>query len=55
MAIVPTGSSCIDQKIGGGIQPGAIMLVYGEPETVNPPLRCSVRLTVQFKAKKSST
>lgn len=49
MAIVPTGSSCIDQKIGGGIQPGAIMLVYGEPETGKSTfaLQCAVNCAVQ--------
>lgn len=33
MEQTPTGIECIDNAIGGGIQPQTITLIYGEPET----------------------
>ena len=33
MAQIPTGIECIDNTLGGGIQPQTITLIYGEPET----------------------
>ncbi len=33
MAQTTSGLVCIDQAIGGGIQPQSITLIYGEPET----------------------
>lgn len=33
MVTIPTGIHCIDSKIGGGIQPESVNLIYGEPET----------------------
>jgi RecA/RadA recombinase len=33
MAQIPTGIVCIDNAVGGGIQPQTITLIYGEPET----------------------
>jgi len=49
MATISTGSNCIDEKIGGGIQPGAILLVYGEPDTGKSTfaLQCAVNCAVQ--------
>jgi RecA/RadA recombinase len=30
---INTGCRCIDSNIGGGISPGSVTLIYGEPET----------------------
>jgi RecA/RadA recombinase len=48
MASISTGSSCIDTKIGGGIQQDSIVLVYGEPETGKSTLalQCAVNCAV---------
>jgi RecA/RadA recombinase len=49
MAPISTGSICIDTKIGGGIQPNSIVLVYGEPETGKSTfaLQCAVNCAIQ--------
>jgi RecA/RadA recombinase len=49
MAPISTGSSCIDQKISGGLTPDSITLVYGEPETGKSTfaLQCAVNCAIQ--------
>ena len=49
MAQISTGSDCIDSKIGGGINPETIMLIYGEPETGKSTfaLQCAVHCALQ--------
>jgi DNA repair protein RadB len=49
MAFISTGCNGIDQKIGGGIKPDSITLVYGEPETGKSTLalQCAVNCAVQ--------
>lgn len=53
MAQIQTGCNCIDQKIGGGIKPDSITLVYGEPETGKSTLalQCAVNCAVQVGGK----
>ncbi len=53
MAQIQTGCNCIDQKIGGGIKPDSITLVYGEPETGKSTfaLQCAVNCAVQSGGK----
>jgi RecA/RadA recombinase len=48
MALISTGCNCIDQKIGGGIKPDSITLVYGEPETGKSTLvlQCAINCVV---------
>lgn len=49
MAIIQTGSKCIDCSIGGGILPETVTLIYGEPETGKTTLamQCAVNCAVQ--------
>ena len=49
MAQISTGCNCIDSKIGGGINPETIMLIYGEPETGKSTfaLQCAVHCALQ--------
>jgi RecA/RadA recombinase len=49
MAQISTGCKCIDSKIGGGINPETIMLIYGEPETGKSTfaLQCAVHCALQ--------
>ena len=49
MAQISTGCNCIDGKIGGGINPETIMLIYGEPETGKSTfaLQCAVHCALQ--------
>ncbi|MGA2386586.1 MAG: AAA family ATPase [Candidatus Bathyarchaeia archaeon] len=48
MATISTGCVCIDSKIGGGISPESVTLVYGEPETGKTTLamQCAVSCAV---------
>src|SRR4030043_1538491 len=49
MAQISTGCNCIDSKIGGGINPETIMLIYGEPETGKSTfaLQCAFHCALQ--------
>ncbi|MCL5949017.1 MAG: AAA family ATPase [Candidatus Bathyarchaeota archaeon] len=49
MVTIQTGSKCIDTGIGGGISPGTVTLIYGEPETGKTTLamQCAVNCAVQ--------
>jgi DNA repair protein RadB len=44
-----TGCGCIDSNLGGGISPGSITLIYGEPETGKTTLamQCAVNCAMQ--------
>lgn len=46
---VSTGCDCIDSKLNGGIPPGSITLIYGEPETGKSTLamQCAVSCAMQ--------
>jgi DNA repair protein RadB len=46
---VLTGCSCIDSKLNGGINPGTVTLIYGEPETGKSTLamQCAVNCAMQ--------
>ena len=46
---VSTGCSCIDSKLNGGISPGSVTLIYGEPETGKSTLtmQCAVNCALQ--------
>ncbi|KON32129.1 hypothetical protein AC478_01270 [miscellaneous Crenarchaeota group-1 archaeon SG8-32-3] len=46
---VSTGCSCIDNKLNGGISPGTVTLIYGEPETGKSTLamQCAVNCAMQ--------
>jgi DNA repair protein RadB len=49
MVTIPTGCRCIDNRIGGGISPETVTLIYGEPETGKSTLamQCAVNCAVQ--------
>jgi RecA/RadA recombinase len=49
MRTIQTGCKCIDSKIGGGISPETVTLIYGEPETGKTTLamQCAVNCAVQ--------
>ena len=49
MATISTGCKCIDSKIGGGISPESLTLIYGEPETGKTTLamQCAVNCALQ--------
>jgi len=49
MVKVSTGCKCVDNKIGGGISPESVTLVYGEPETGKTTLaiQCAVNCALQ--------
>ncbi len=49
MAQISTGTECIDEHLGGGINPESITLVYGEPETGKSTLamQCAVHCALQ--------
>ena len=49
MVTINTGSTCIDAKIGGGISPQSVTLIYGEPETGKTTLaiQCAVSCALQ--------
>ena len=44
-----TGSECIDSHLNGGISPGTVTLIYGEPETGKSTLamQCAVNCAMQ--------
>jgi DNA repair and recombination protein RadB len=44
-----TGCGCIDSKLGGGISPESVTLIYGEPETGKTTLamQCAVNCAMQ--------
>ncbi len=44
-----TGCGCIDSKLGGGISPESVTLIYGEPETGKSTLamQCAVNCAMQ--------
>jgi RecA/RadA recombinase len=44
-----TGCSCIDSHLDGGISPGSVTLIYGEPETGKSTLsmQCAVNCAIQ--------
>jgi RecA/RadA recombinase len=46
---VATGCNCIDSKLSGGISPGTVTLIYGEPETGKSTLamQCAVDCAMQ--------
>ena len=46
---VLTGCSCIDSNLNGGISPGSVTLIYGEPETGKSTLamQCAVNCAMQ--------
>ncbi len=46
---VSTGCNCIDSHLNGGISPGTITLIYGEPETGKSTLamQCAVNCALQ--------
>jgi len=49
MVTIQTGCKCIDNRIGGGISPETVTLIYGEPETGKSTfaLQCAVNCAVQ--------
>ncbi|MCW4000026.1 MAG: AAA family ATPase [Candidatus Bathyarchaeota archaeon] len=49
MAQTATGIECIDNALGGGIQPQTITLIYGEPETGKSTLamQCALHAAMQ--------
>jgi len=49
MAQISTGIRCIDEALGGGINPASITLIYGEPETGKSTLalQCAVYCALQ--------
>ncbi len=49
MSQISTGCKCIDEAIGGGINPQTIMMIYGEPETGKSTLalQCSFNCALQ--------
>ncbi len=49
MAQISTRCKCIDENIGGGINPQTIMLLYGEPETGKSTfaMQCAVNCAIQ--------
>ncbi len=49
MVSISTGVKCIDSNIGGGILPGNVVLIYGEPETGKSALavQCTVNCALQ--------
>lgn len=49
MVKIPTGCTCIDNAIGGGIPPESVTLIYGEPETGKSTLamQCAVNCAAQ--------
>ncbi len=49
MVTIYTGCRCIDSKIGGGISPESVTLIYGEPETGKTTLaiQCAVSCALQ--------
>jgi RecA/RadA recombinase len=49
MVTISTGSKCLDAKIGGGISPQSVTLIYGEPETGKTTLaiQCAVSCALQ--------
>lgn len=53
MALISTGCNCIDQKVGGGLKPDSITLIYGEPETGKSTLalQCAINYAVQGKGR----
>lgn len=46
---VLTGCNCIDNNLGGGLSPGSVTLIYGEPETGKSTLamQCAVNCGMQ--------
>lgn len=46
---ISTGCRCIDSKLGGGISPESVTLIYGEPETGKTTLamQCAVNCAIQ--------
>jgi RecA/RadA recombinase len=49
MVTISTGCKCVDSKIGGGISPESVTLIYGEPETGKTTLaiQCAVNCALQ--------
>ena len=49
MLKISTGCRCVDGKIGGGISPESVTLIYGEPETGKTTLamQCAVNCALQ--------
>lgn len=46
---IQTGCECLDEHLGGGISPGSITLIYGEPETGKTTLamQCAINCALQ--------
>ncbi len=49
MKKVSTGCSCIDSNMNGGISPGSVTMIYGEPETGKSTLamQCAVNCAIE--------
>jgi DNA repair protein RadB len=49
MKMILTGCGCIDSNLGGGISPGTVTAVYGEPETGKTTLaiQCAMNCAMQ--------
>ena len=49
MRKVSTGCNCIDSKLNGGMSPGSVTLIYGEPETGKTTLamQCALDCALQ--------
>jgi len=50
---IQTGSKCLDNYLGGGISPGNITLIYGEPETGKTTLAMQCAMNCALKNKKT--
>ncbi|MCW4018787.1 MAG: AAA family ATPase [Candidatus Bathyarchaeota archaeon] len=50
---VPTGCSCIDEYLEGGVTPRTITMLYGEPETGKTTfaIQCAANCAIQLKLK----
>jgi DNA repair protein RadB len=52
MPQISTGSKCIDDAIGGGINPDTILMLYGEPETGKSTFAMQCALNCALKKSK---
>ncbi len=46
---IQTGCECLDNYLGGGISPGNITLIYGEPETGKTTLAMQCAMNCALK------
>jgi DNA repair protein RadB len=49
---IPTGSSCIDEVLNGGIAPSTLTLIYGEPETGKSTLAIQIAANCALQNRK---